>query len=69
MALLGCGVVAPSELGVELLVERVVIVVAGAIVVVGAVEVGAQSLVVGSLRESVSVSDFMTPSIILGMSS
>ena len=39
MPLLECGVVAPLDLGVELLVERVVIVVAGAIVVVVAVGV------------------------------
>ena len=46
-----------------------VIVVVGAIVVAWAVEVGPRSLVVGSLRESISMSDFMTPSIVLGMSS
>ena len=32
----------------------------GAIVVVGAVEVGARLLIVGSLLESISVSDFTT---------
>ena len=56
--------VAPSEsqLGMKLLVERVVIVVAGDIVVARAVGVGAQSLVVGCLCESISVSNFTTPS-------
>ena len=46
-----------------------VIVVVGVIVVAGAVEVGPRSLIVGSLCESVSMSDFVTPSIVLGMSS
>ena len=68
MALLGCGMVAPSELDMELLVEQVVIVIVVAVVVVGIVEVGARSLVIGSLCESISVSNFTTPSIILGMS-
>ena len=69
VAQLLCGVVAPLKLGMELLVELVVIVVVGAIVVAGAIEVGARSLVIGSLHESISASDFMTPSIILGTSS
>ena len=72
---MGCEVVAPSEFGVELLVEWVVIVVVGfiivvgAIVVAGAVEVGTRSLVVVSPHKSISVSNFTTCSIILGMSS
>ena len=53
--------VAPSELDVQLLVERKVIGVVWAIVVAGAVEVGARSLVVGSLHESISASDFTIP--------
>ena len=47
----------------------VVIVVAGAIIVAGAVRVGVQSLVVDSPQELISANDITTPSIILEMSS
>ena len=46
-----------------------VIVVAEARVVAGAVRVVVQSLVVDSLQELILANDFTTPSIILGMSS
>ena len=58
-----------SEFGMQLLVAQVVIVVAGAIVVVGAIRVGVQSLVVDSPQKLISASDFTIPSIILGMCS
>lgn len=65
--LLGCGVMALSEFGMQLLVAQVVIVVAGAIIVAGAVRVGVQSLVVDSPQELISANDITTPSIILEM--